>query len=364
MVVVRSDRSYCTCLPISTYGGRGATKPGINAAQHAIIYSSGTPPERFVEEHNILPNPIEVIKSRPEERPLDPYSRVNLGKCYTVEYNVQVRNLGLVAPASLPYLVNSWRMVNFDNQNTLPRGDQSEALARITDFNVNIEGGRHSSGAPFGRPAVSNDRWEIRTNAMAVNYPTNYSPSEATYDSSQTLVDDQNLTPEELFMYPGRESRPRSGIKEVDRATMVSQWQETLPEIPEDLHSTLSTVHERVLSELRAFGSELVNVDVDIPWELAGFLSDGFAPGQALGAVLILNGTAKHAHALTIAEYLGKTWGSMGGELLDVLESALSEVSSKVSSQCFKSKSDPFTSLFEPSLSVSHEDLQHLQGPT
>jgi len=137
-----------------------------------------------------------------------------------------------------------------------------------------------------------------------------------------------------------------------------------VPHKPEDLHSTLSTVHEHVLSGLRAFGSELVNVDVDIPWELAGFLSDGFAPGQALGAVLILNGTAKQAHALTIAEYLGKMWGSMGGELLDVLESALSEVSSKASSQCFKSKSDPFTSLFEPSLSTSHEDLQHLQGPT
>jgi hypothetical protein len=166
-------------------------------------------------------------------------------------------------------------------------------------------------------------------------------------------------------MYPGRESRPRNGIKEVDRATMISQWQETLPEMPEDLHSTLSTVHERVLSELRAFGSELVNVDVDIPWELAGFLSDGFAPGQVLGAVLVLNGTAKHAHALTIAEYLGKMWGSMGGELLGVLESALSELSSKVNSQCFKSKSDPFTSLFEPSLSASsRQDLQHLQGPT
>jgi hypothetical protein len=137
-----------------------------------------------------------------------------------------------------------------------------------------------------------------------------------------------------------------------------------VPYKPENLHSTLSTVHEHVLSGLRAFGSELVNVDVDIPWELAGFLSDGFAPGQTLGAVLILNGTAKQAHALTIAEYLGKMWGSMGGELLDVLESALSEVSSKASSQCFKSKSDPFTSLFEPSLSTSREDLQHLQGPT
>jgi hypothetical protein len=254
-----------------------------------------------------------------------------------------VRNLGIVASTSLPYLVNNWRIVNFDNPNTLPQGDQSKELARITDLNINIERHRNDGGARIERPAQSNDGLQYQANTLATDYPANYAPSEAT---SRTLVNYLDLTPEELFMYPGRESRPRSGIKEVDRATMISQWRENLPEIPEDLHSTLSTVHGRVLSELRAFGSELVNVDVDIPWELAGFLADNFAPGQLLGPVLTLNGTAKHAHALTIAEYLGKMWGSMGVELLDVLESALSEVSSKVNSQCFKSEPGPFSHIF------------------
>jgi hypothetical protein len=208
------------------------------------------------------------------------------------------------------------------------------------DLNINIERHRNDGGA---RIAQSNDGLQYQAKTLVTDYPANYAPSEAT---SRTLVNYLDLTPEELFMYPGRESRPRSGIKEVDRATMISQWRENLPEIPEDLHSTLSTVHGRVLSELRAFGSEVVNVDVDIPWELAGFLADNFAPGQLLGPVLTLNGTAKHAHALTIAEYLGKMWGSMGVELLDVLESALSEVSSKANSQCFKSEPGPFSHIF------------------
>jgi hypothetical protein len=158
-----------------------------------------------------------------------------------------VRNLGIVASTSLPYLVNNWRIVNFDNPNTLPQGDQSKELARITDLNISIERHRNDGGARIERPAQSNDGLQYQANTLATDYPANYAPSEAT---SRTLVNYLDLTPEELFMYPGRESRPRSGIKEVDRATMISQWRENLPEIPEDLHSTLSTVHGRVLSEL------------------------------------------------------------------------------------------------------------------
>lgn len=354
MVVVRSDSTYCTCLPISTYGGRGTAKPGINAAQHAIIYSLGTAPERFVEEQNLLPTPIEVIKSRPEELPLDPRSRVNLGKCYTVEYNVQVRNLGIVTPASLSALINGWRMVIFNTSNARPQKEQLEALARLTERNISIS----RVGGPHPYPTMPPIRRDTRRPGSHI-FSSNYPPSEVTHDSSQTLVNEHELTAEEIFMYPGWESQPRNGIKEVDRATMIARWQENIPEMPIDIHSTLSTVHEHALSELRAFGSNLVNVDIDIPWELAGFLADNFPRGQSLGSILVFDGTARSAQALTVAEYLHSAWGIKGRKLLDLLETVLSEFSSAVSAgtdnlrQCFKSKSSssPLIDELKPFLS-------------
>ncbi|OCK85582.1 hypothetical protein K432DRAFT_286426, partial [Lepidopterella palustris CBS 459.81] len=98
-VVVREGHNACSCLPIQTYGGRGVADK--IKSHHAIIYTGSTPPEPLTEErprhHWELPlgHPIRVVPTKIWEK-LDPISRVNFQKIYTVEHNVKVSDFGRV----------------------------------------------------------------------------------------------------------------------------------------------------------------------------------------------------------------------------------------------------------------------------
>lgn len=54
--------------------------------------------------------PIRVIPSRADEK-LDPVSRVNMGKMFTVEWNTKVKDIGLVDKSSLVRLLAYWRQI-------------------------------------------------------------------------------------------------------------------------------------------------------------------------------------------------------------------------------------------------------------
>ncbi len=54
--------------------------------------------------------PIRVLPSRADEK-LDPVSRVNMGKMFTVEWNTKVKDIGLVEKSSLVRLLAYWRQI-------------------------------------------------------------------------------------------------------------------------------------------------------------------------------------------------------------------------------------------------------------
>ena len=99
-VIIREGPSYCTALPISTYDGQGVGKKAILKSEHAIAYTGREPPPLTPAElpkhgeHGVLGS-IRVNLDSPEER-LDPMSRINLGKLYTIEHNIKVRSVGMV----------------------------------------------------------------------------------------------------------------------------------------------------------------------------------------------------------------------------------------------------------------------------
>jgi hypothetical protein len=73
--------------PIMTYGGQGTLKKGVHSNTHAIIYND----EPLALPREVLTNvPIKAEAISPRHK-LDPVSRLNYAKCYTVEYNVKVR---------------------------------------------------------------------------------------------------------------------------------------------------------------------------------------------------------------------------------------------------------------------------------
>ncbi|RDW76761.1 uncharacterized protein DSM5745_06753 [Aspergillus mulundensis] len=104
MVVIKQfdQCSWCFALlsAITTYGGRGVAKRGVDPEKHAIVYMRSTNPEMGRREPNMSKEPLEVAPENPDER-LDPMSRLNFGKIYTVEHNVKVLPIGRITSGSM-----------------------------------------------------------------------------------------------------------------------------------------------------------------------------------------------------------------------------------------------------------------------
>ncbi|KAF7118566.1 hypothetical protein CNMCM5793_008100 [Aspergillus hiratsukae] len=113
MVVVRPMSQCAWCVPITTYGGKGVAKPGVDPAKHAIVYMRGSVPSPKADEPRMTKEPLEVEPARFNEK-LDEMSRLNFGKVYTVEHNVKVRNIGMISWASMAkfrgYARNEFRL--------------------------------------------------------------------------------------------------------------------------------------------------------------------------------------------------------------------------------------------------------------
>lgn len=90
--MVVSGPDYCLCVPIQTYTGQGIAKGSTVARHHAIIYSGKSEPEPSKMEKNVLKKTrmLRAIRVRPRTRSekLDPMSRINFGKIYTIEQYV------------------------------------------------------------------------------------------------------------------------------------------------------------------------------------------------------------------------------------------------------------------------------------
>ncbi|KAF4160029.1 hypothetical protein CNMCM6069_009713 [Aspergillus lentulus] len=113
MVVAKAMSQCAWCLPITTYNGKGVAKPGVNPAEHAIIYMRGSLPTRKADEPRMTKEPLEVEPARPNES-LDEMSRLNFGEVYKVEHNAKVRHVGMISWTSMVkfrgYASNAFRL--------------------------------------------------------------------------------------------------------------------------------------------------------------------------------------------------------------------------------------------------------------
>lgn len=84
-----------------SYGTKGVAKPSTKKSEHGIVYIGKSPPEPSTHE---MPRSGEqgmqqmAIRIDPDssDEHLEPSSRLNYGKVYTVEHNIKVRNIGMV----------------------------------------------------------------------------------------------------------------------------------------------------------------------------------------------------------------------------------------------------------------------------
>lgn len=83
-----------------TYNQQGTAKRGVNPAEHAIAYTgSETQPTQAERRQEPMRTSIEVQRDDPRTM-LDPLSRLNYGRIYTVEHNVKVKAFGWIHPRS------------------------------------------------------------------------------------------------------------------------------------------------------------------------------------------------------------------------------------------------------------------------
>jgi hypothetical protein len=97
--------------PILTYGGQGTKKHGVHAEDHAQIYTldknqKKAPPLKQ-GEFRLTKKAIRVDPISPSHK-LDPASRLNYAKLYTVEHNVKVYFVGWVAKHYEQYVVTDY----------------------------------------------------------------------------------------------------------------------------------------------------------------------------------------------------------------------------------------------------------------
>lgn len=111
-VVVRNKGAFSQCVPVQTYRRQGATKVGVLVEDHAVIYTGGAhdPPPPLLEGEGIIKQALRVVTDGNET--LDVCSRINFGKTYTVEHNVKVLSIGIIAPEHLHLLENYWRLAH------------------------------------------------------------------------------------------------------------------------------------------------------------------------------------------------------------------------------------------------------------
>jgi hypothetical protein len=139
--------------PILTYGGKGTLKRGVHADDHAIIYTGDL---ALKKGEKLRKKAIKMIPNSPRHH-LDPASRINYAKLYTVEHNVKVDFIGTIYQKHKQQLISDYNNTHRPLPDRPDRGDTTEE-----DFG-------HSQGAdPY---------WPGQTSAASSELP--YSSSYA-----------------------------------------------------------------------------------------------------------------------------------------------------------------------------------------
>ncbi|KAH5441365.1 hypothetical protein HBI47_040230 [Parastagonospora nodorum] len=107
---VNREKHFVYACAIFTYNGQGTLKRGCTASEHAPVYMTGSQATTYQGEleRGMTKEPIEVTPDDETETML-PASRLRFGKHYSIEWNVKVREIGIVAPRYRSRLMKHYR---------------------------------------------------------------------------------------------------------------------------------------------------------------------------------------------------------------------------------------------------------------
>jgi hypothetical protein len=139
-VVIRAMQDCSLCLPLNTYNRQGTTKNRVQSQHYAVVYAQGSEP-LLAPGEMMTKRPISIVVENNLEK-LDPMSRLNFGRVYTVEHNLKVSKVGRIAPEHMHVLeANFLETIRATNQqptlestNAEPLSDQTEAQAYVAAY--------------------------------------------------------------------------------------------------------------------------------------------------------------------------------------------------------------------------------------
>jgi hypothetical protein len=130
---------------ITTYGKRGVTKPGCNAADHSVVYLQGKQPVMYKEEveRGLVKDSIMIEPTEANEE-MDPGSRLRYGKMYAIEWNIKFRDIGMVSAHDRTKLMKYFK----ESQNSGFDSDNEELEEAESDSQYSTPQTSHQQAAP------------------------------------------------------------------------------------------------------------------------------------------------------------------------------------------------------------------------
>jgi hypothetical protein len=151
-IVVKLTKSSA----ISTYGGQGALKRGCKASEHTIVYLRGTQPlwmpgerERGMTKDPIMIEPTDTLET------MQPSSRLRCGKIHIIEWNIKVRDIGMMASRDKTKLLHYYRdeqNEGFDPDDDYHEDDLSQIPSRYQQTPSGIQQTSSSYPQPIYKP--------------------------------------------------------------------------------------------------------------------------------------------------------------------------------------------------------------------
>ena len=122
-IVLEEHEYYCIVITISMYGGRGVGKGLLDPSTHAVGYTREKdafllPEENRSDHRKMLATQICIIPDNPNDPKchLDPGSRIDFGRKFTVDHREKAKGLGFVAPSSMRDLRECYSIVSREGQ--------------------------------------------------------------------------------------------------------------------------------------------------------------------------------------------------------------------------------------------------------
>jgi len=106
IVMRRQSEYHSLCVPIATYQKRGAANRP-DREHHSVVYTIGSAEPQALPNEN-LSNVAIALDPLPGVT-LQPASRINFAKTYTVEHNLRVKKLGKVRSDYMAYVELYWK---------------------------------------------------------------------------------------------------------------------------------------------------------------------------------------------------------------------------------------------------------------